>query len=172
MNFADPSHQDPSTPTRPNANGSRENVNPRRHAGAKAMTTCRSLEQNSCVTTRSNPYEWANRPRRVAMTGQVLSRWQARRMSRSFAGAGVAIPPARLRQIAAGAAVANDELTDVNFALAATQIVREQRHARFERRRRHGTRCLLFVGLVLVVLNFLICMAYVMLSVIQHASSL
>ena len=74
-------------------------------------------------------------------------------MSQSFAEVGVTITPARLRQIAAGAPCADDELTDVKFAVAATRIVREKRRAKFKRGRRRGTRCLLFLGLVLAALN-------------------
>lgn len=105
------------------------------------------------------------------MTPPMLSCRQARRISRSFAGVGVAIAPVRLQQIAAGSACANDELTDVKFALAATQIVRDERRARSERRRRCGTRCLVFAGLVIAALNILICMALVMLSALEHSSA-
>jgi hypothetical protein len=104
------------------------------------------------------------------MTNRVLSRGHARRMSRSFSGVGVAILPARLRQIAAGAAFANGEFAAVKFALIATEIQREQRHAKFERGRRRCIRWLLFAGLVLAALNSLISLAYVIFSVIQQSS--
>jgi hypothetical protein len=137
----------------------------------KSLTNSTQLEQNLAVTTASNPLEWVNRPRHMGMTPPTLSRRRARRISRSFAGVGVAIAPVRLQQIAAGAACPNDELTDVKFALAATQIVRDERRARFERGRRRGIQCLIFAGLVLAALNLLICMALVMLTALEHSSA-
>jgi len=103
--------------------------------------------------------------------GPVLGRRQARRLSRRFADVGVGIPPARLREMSAGAPAADDELTDVGFALAATGIRRQQRHARFEHGRRCAIRWLIVVGMVLLVLNVLLSVAYVMLSLAQQAAS-
>jgi hypothetical protein len=91
-------------------------------------------------------------------------------MSRCFAGVGVAIPPARLQQLAAGAAFATGELDEVKFALIATEIQREKRHSKFERWRRRCVWWLLVAGLVLVTLNSLICAAYIILCVIQQSS--
>jgi hypothetical protein len=105
------------------------------------------------------------------MNPPALSRRQARRISRSFAEVGVAVQPVRLQQIAAGAPCANDELTDVKFAVAATRIVREDRRAKMRRGRRRGTRCLLFLGLVLAALNLLICLGLVMLTALEHSSA-
>jgi hypothetical protein len=114
------------------------------------------------VTTPSNPWagEW----------GSVLSRRQARRLSRRFARVGVGIPSARLQEIAAGAPFSDGESADVSFALAATGIQREQRLAKFVRRRRRGVHWLIVAGLVLVLLNLLICMAYGILSLAHQAS--
>jgi hypothetical protein len=136
------------------------------------LTNGRPLSQNSGVSSPWNPLvdEWGRRPRGVPMTNRVLSRGHARRMSRSFAGVGVAILPARLRQIAAGGACANGELAAVQFALIATEIQREQRHAKFERGRRRCVRWLLFAGLVIAALNSLISLAYVLFSVIEQSS--
>jgi hypothetical protein len=91
-------------------------------------------------------------------------------MSRRFAGVGVEIAPARLQELAEGAQFAEDESVDVNFAIAATAIRREQRLAKFERRRRLGVYWLIVAGLVLVALNFLVCMGYVLFSLVEHAS--
>lgn len=102
--------------------------------------------------------------------GPMLGRRQARRMSRRFAGVGVGIAPARLREMAAGAPAADDELTDVSFAFVATEIQREQRHAKFAHGRRCAVRWLIVAGMVLLLLNVLICMAYGMLSLAQHTS--
>ncbi|OBF54838.1 hypothetical protein A5787_04230 [Mycobacterium sp. 852002-50816_SCH5313054-b] len=70
----------------------------------------------------------------------------------------------------AGAPVGEDEVTDVNFALIAMQLNREARGARVKRLKRQGTRSLMFAGLVLVVLNFLFCIAYVLLNLAQQAT--
>jgi hypothetical protein len=92
-------------------------------------------------------------------------------MSRSFAGVGVAILPARLRQIAAGAAFANGELTDVTFAIIATELRREQRHTKFERIRRRCVWWLLIAGLTLVALNALISIGYIIICSVTQQSS-
>ncbi len=70
----------------------------------------------------------------------------------------------------AGVPVADAEVTDVNFALIAMQLNREARCAKLKRLKRQGTRSLLFAGLVLVVLNFLFCVAYVLLNLTQQAT--
>ena len=124
------------------------------------------------MTTPPNLHgdEWGRRSHRMHVRGQVLSRGQARRMSRRFAGVGVGIPAVRLREIAAGAPVADDESADVNFALAATELKREARLAKLERGRRRCMRWLIVSGMVLVVLNLLVCVAYIFFSLAQHAS--
>jgi hypothetical protein len=70
----------------------------------------------------------------------------------------------------AGVPVADAEVTDVNFALIAMQLNREARGAKLKRLKRQGTRSLLFAGLVLVVLNFLFCVAYLLLNLTQQAT--
>jgi hypothetical protein len=112
------------------------------------------------VTTASNPWgdEW----------GRCLGRRQARRLSRRFAQVGVDTEPQRLQELVAGAPVPDNEVTDVHFALIATQIKRDERTAKFERLQRRGTRFLIFVGLVLVMLNFLCCLAYLLVSLTQQ----
>ncbi|ORV18507.1 hypothetical protein AWB95_03225 [Mycobacterium celatum] len=101
-----------------------------------------------------------------------LSRRRARRMSRRFAGVGVGIPASRLQEIAAGAPFLSDELVDVNFALTATEIMRQQRHAKLRRRRRDVIHWLIVAGLVLASLNLLMCMAYVFITLVMHESPL
>jgi hypothetical protein len=124
--------------------------------------------------TPSNPWgdEGGQLSLRLQVRKQVLGRRQARRLSRRFARVGVATPPQRLQQMLAGAPVADDEVTDVNFALIATQLRHEQLVAKIARLKRRGTRSLIFVGLVLVTLNFLLCMAYAMFSLTLEASPL
>ncbi len=104
------------------------------------------------------------------MRCQALGRRRARRLCQHFERVGVHTAPERLRQMVAGAPVADDEVTDVNFALIAMQLNREARGARVKRLKRQGTRSLMFVGLVLVVLNFLFCVAYVLLNLAQQAT--
>ena len=69
----------------------------------------------------------------------------------------------------AGAPVAAAEVTDVHFALIATWIKHDDRIAKFGRLQRRGTRLLIFLGLVLVMLNFLCCVAYLLVSLTQQA---
>lgn len=103
---------------------------------------------------------------------RALSRRQARRWSQRFAGVGVTVAPGRLREIAAGAPAADDELADLRFALAANEIMREDRVAKLKRIQRRGVRWLLVAGLVLLALNFLWSVAYVLLSLTEHATAL
>jgi hypothetical protein len=88
-------------------------------------------------------------------------------MSRRFADVGVGISPTRLREIMAGSPFADAESFDVNFAIAATALQREERVARFMRMRRRAVQWLIFAGMVLVSLHLLICMAYAFVSVVQ-----
>ncbi|GAB7143175.1 hypothetical protein LRC484719_17630 [Mycobacterium riyadhense] len=62
------------------------------------------------------------------------------------------------------------ELTDVNFAFIATRLLHEKRVAKFNQLKRRSTRSAIFAGLVLVVLNFLFCMAYVFVNLTQQSS--
>jgi hypothetical protein len=125
------------------------------------------------MTTTSKPWpnEWGSLQHQMHIRAQVLSRGQARRMSRRFAGVGVGVPAAHLRAMAAGTPFPEDELADVSFALAATEMRREERHAKFARTRRRGTQWLLVAGLVLLMLNLLICIAYGMFVLFEHASA-
>ncbi|WP_343599205.1 hypothetical protein [Mycobacterium sp.] len=111
---------------------------------------------------------WDSPPRRLYRRDQVLSRRQARRMSRRFAGVGVGIAAVRLQELAAGAPVAGDELADVNFAVVASEMQRAERLARFQRNRRRCVEYLLVAGLVLASLNLLFCLAYLFVSLALH----
>jgi hypothetical protein len=106
------------------------------------------------------------------MRGQVLGRRRARQLSRCFADVGVDTSPERLQEILAGMPVTDDEITDINFALIATRFNDDARTAKFKRLQRRGTRSLMFAGLVLVVLNFLVCVAYLLFSLSQQATLL
>jgi hypothetical protein len=106
----------------------------------------------------------------VLVRDRALTRRQARRLSRRFDGVGVAIPAMRLQQLAAGACAGDKELSDISFALAATEFQREERRAKLKRRERQAVRFLIVAGLVLLVLNSLLCMAYLFFSLALHAA--
>lgn len=89
-------------------------------------------------------------------------------MSRRFDAVGVTIPATRLQQIAAGARAGEAELTDVRFALAATEIEHEQRMAKLKRYQRRAMHWLIVVGLVVLLLNSLLCMAFLFFSAAMH----
>jgi hypothetical protein len=113
------------------------------------------------VTSASHP---------ILFHDRALTRRQARRLSRRFDGVGVTIPAMRLQQIAAGANVGDDELTNVSFAITATELQREQRHAKLRRSKRRAVRWLIVAGLVLLVLNSLLTMAYLFFTLALHAA--
>jgi hypothetical protein len=102
------------------------------------------------------------------MRDRALTRRQARRLSRRFGGVGVEIPAARLRQLAGGATAGDDELTDVNFAIAATEFEHEQRAAKLKHSQRLVVHWLIVAGLVLLLLNALLCMAFLFFSLAMH----
>ncbi|HWT48379.1 MAG TPA: hypothetical protein VN255_07290 [Mycobacterium sp.] len=126
------------------------------------------------MTTPSNSWgdERGQLSHQLQMRDQALGRRRARRLCRCFERVGVHTAPERLRAMLAGVPVADDEVTDVNFALIAIQLNREARDAKFKRLKRRGTRSLMFAGLVLVVLNFLFCVAYVLLNLAQQTTQL
>lgn len=93
-------------------------------------------------------------------------------MCRRFARVGVETPAERLQQMLAGMPMTAAEVTDVNFALIATQIKHDEHTAKFKRLQRRGTRALMFAGLVVIVLNFLFCLAYLLLNLTHQAPPL
>jgi hypothetical protein len=99
-----------------------------------------------------------------------LNRRQVRRLSRRFAGVGVGIPAARLHEIAAGRPATEDELFDVNFALAANQMLGEERRAKRGRAQRRCVHWLIVSGAILVALNLLLCLGLVFFTLAQHTS--
>ncbi len=103
------------------------------------------------------------------MRYQIVGQRRARRLCRSFADVGVDTGPVRLQQMLAGMPVTDEEVTDVNFALIATRIKRDERNAKRRHLQRQGTRSLMFAGMILLVLNFLFCLAYVMLNLTDQA---
>ncbi len=106
----------------------------------------------------------------LQVRSQTLGRRRARRLCQRFASVGVQIAPERLRLLLSGIPVAANEATDVHFALIAIQFNREASAAKIRDLKRRGIRSLMFVGLVLVVLNFLLCVAYLLLNLAQQAT--
>ena len=80
------------------------------------------------------------------------------------------VPPTRLQQLVTGAPVADQELTDVNFALIATHYMQEKKAARTTLLQRRCSHALICAGLILVALNFLFCIAYLVFTLIQPAT--
>lgn len=109
-------------------------------------------------------------PQDFHLQDQALSRRQARQMSRRFADVGVGIPATRLREIAAGSPVGSEELVDVNFALAATEMKRQERVAKFKRSRRRAVYWVIVAGMILAALNLLLCMTFLFIILALHES--
>jgi hypothetical protein len=93
-------------------------------------------------------------------------------MSRRFARVGIEAPPVRLQQMLAGMPCTENEVTDIHFALIATQMERDHRSAKLRRLQRQGARSAIFAGLILLVLNFLFCIAYLLLNLTDQAPPL
>lgn len=126
------------------------------------------------VTTPSDPCgdERGQLSHQLQMRYQILGRRRARRLCRRFARFGVETAPERLQQMLAGMPATDDEVADINFALIATQFKRDERIAKFKRLRRRSALALMFAGLVLIVLNFLFCLAYLLLNLTHQAPPL
>ncbi|MHC9296943.1 hypothetical protein ACRCUN_31150 [Mycobacterium sp. LTG2003] len=124
------------------------------------------------MTTPSNARRggWGHRPHATYLGDHRLSRRQARRLSRRFAGVGVTISAARLRQIAAGAPAADAELTNVEFARVACELARDKRLANSGRAKRHYANWLITAGMCLVALGSLLCMALLLFSLMLHTA--
>jgi hypothetical protein len=95
---------------------------------------------------------------------------EARRLSRRFNTVGVDIPPARLREIAAGAPPTEDEWVDVSFALVATNLRTDQRRTKRARAQRRLVRWALVGGAIVVALNVLLCLGLLFFVLAQHTS--
>jgi hypothetical protein len=106
------------------------------------------------------------------MPYHTLRQRRARRLCHSFERVGVRTAPERLREMLQGAPLAAHEMINVNFALIAIQLDREKRAARYKRLKKRGARSLMFAGLIMVVLNFLMCMAYVLLNLADQSAPL
>ena len=85
---------------------------------------------------------------------QSLTPQRARAMSREFAQVGVEFTPDRLREISGGAPVTDDELDDIEYALAATEDSEQERERLYKRERRREMLIRLNVALWALVLLF------------------
>ncbi|ASL18089.1 membrane protein [Mycobacterium intracellulare subsp. chimaera] len=110
--------------------------------------------------------------RQLRLPYHTLRRRRERRLCHSFARVGVRTAPERLRAMLEGAPLAAHEMINLNFALIAIRLDRESRAARYKRLRQRGARSLMFAGLVMVVLNFLVCMAYLLLNLAEPTAPL
>jgi hypothetical protein len=152
----------------------RDRQNFRRRNGREASDIPRRLATLRRVMRPATPW-WHERgqlSQRLRVGSHLAGRRQARRLSRRFARVGVSTSPDRIRQMLAGSTVACAEVVDFNFGLIATQLRRDEFNAKVRRMKRRGTRSLLFLGMVLVTLNFLFCMAYALFSLTLEASPL
>lgn len=112
--------------------------------------------------------EWGVAPHPAGGRPQTLSRRQARHWSRRFSGVGVTITAPRLRDLVGGTRATDAEVTDVRFALTALGIEEQRHQAAVRHARSTATQLLIFVGVTLVALNALLCLAYLMLSAVPH----
>jgi hypothetical protein len=75
-------------------------------------------------------------------------------MSHRFTEVGVEFTPDRLREISGGAPVTDDELDDIEYALAATEDSEQERERLYKRERRREMLIRLNVALWALVLLF------------------
>lgn len=108
--------------------------------------------------------------RQLRLPYYMLRQRRARRLCHNFGRVGVRTAPERLREMLEGAPLAAHELINVNFALIAIRLDRESRTARYKRLKQRGIRSLMFAALVMVVLNFLVCLAYVLLNLTEQSA--
>ena len=78
--------------------------------------------------------------------------------------------PDRIREIAMGHPATEDELVDVGFAMAVTELLNEKRRSKRGRAQRRWTNGLMVIAGVVVALNILVCMGLVLFVLTQHTS--
>ncbi|MCA4751144.1 hypothetical protein ABFW14_11445 [Mycolicibacterium fortuitum] len=124
------------------------------------------------MTTPSNAHGrgWGQRPHSIDALDHRLSRWQARQMSRRFAGVGVGIPAARLREISSGAPAADAELAGVQFAFVADELMHDERIAKLARGKQRCASWFVVVVMGLIMFSSLLCMVVLLLSLMQHSA--
>jgi len=60
------------------------------------------------------------------------------------------------------------DMTDIQFAIIATDIERQERRRKFGRGRRRAIQSLIFAAVILAALNLLFCMAFVFITLALH----
>lgn len=109
-------------------------------------------------------------PDPVLPSSQSTNPRQLKRLSRTFAGVGVGIPPERLHQIAMGQQATEDELVDVTFAIAATALISEKRRSKVSRAQRRCVHGVIVGVAILIAINVLLCLGLALFVLTQHTS--
>ena len=91
-------------------------------------------------------------------------------MSRRFAGVGVGIAAARLREISCGAPAAEAERDRVEFAVMADELMHDKRIAKLGREKKLCASWFVIIVVGLIMFSSLVCMVVLMLSLMQHSS--
>ncbi|WP_066900330.1 hypothetical protein [Mycolicibacterium houstonense] len=91
-------------------------------------------------------------------------------MSRRFAGVGVGIGAARLREIASGAPAADAELDDVEFAVVAREFVHDERLAKIKHGKQLCVTWFIVTVMGLAMFGLLLGATVLMLSLMSHTS--
>ncbi|MBP2454696.1 hypothetical protein [Mycolicibacterium lutetiense] len=123
------------------------------------------------MTTPSNAHGgWAQRRHPIGALDHHLSRRQARQMSRRFAGVGVGIAAARLREISCGAPAADAERAGVEFAVMADELMHDARLAKLDHDKQLCASWFVIIAMGLIMFSSLLCLVVLMLSLMQHSS--
>ncbi|OCB49998.1 hypothetical protein A5721_32055 [Mycobacterium vulneris] len=123
------------------------------------------------MTTPSNAHSgWGQWPHSMDAFDHRLTRRQARNMSRRFAGVGVGIAAARLREISSGAPAEDAELARVEFAFVADELMHDERLAKLARGKQRCAMWLVVTVMGLIMFSSLLCMIVLMLSLMQHSA--
>ncbi|WP_074133108.1 hypothetical protein [Mycolicibacterium houstonense] len=124
------------------------------------------------MTTPSSAHGggWGQWPHAMCALDHRLTRRQARQMSRRFAGVGVGIGAARLREIASGAPAADAELDDVEFAVVAREFVHDERLAKIKHGKQLCVTWFIVTVMGLAMFGLLLGATVLMLSLMSHTS--
>ncbi|MGV0806361.1 hypothetical protein [Mycolicibacterium setense] len=124
------------------------------------------------MTTPSDAHggAWGHWPHSVPALDHRLTRREARQLSRRFAGVGVGIAAARLREISSGAPAADDELERVEFAVVADELMHDERIAKLARGKQRCVSWFVVAVMGLIMFSSLLCMVVLMLSLMQHSA--
>lgn len=109
-------------------------------------------------------------PSHLSLAGRPAGRRRLRRLSRQFAGVGVVVPSERLRQIAAGRPVSEDELFDIAFAETAIRIQGDRRQDNRVRVRRRCVQTVVVAGAIVLALATLLCLGLAFFMLAAHTS--